>query len=32
MTRLEVGQLAAKALKLVPPKGVESLFADTEDG
>ncbi|MCI8870613.1 MAG: hypothetical protein HFF39_08755 [Lawsonibacter sp.] len=32
MTRLEVAQLAAKALKLVPPKGVESPFADTEDG
>ncbi len=31
MTRLDVAQLAAKALKLVPDRG-ESAFADTKDG
>lgn len=32
MTRLDVAQLAAKALLLVPPKGYETAFADTDDG
>lgn len=32
ITRLDVAQLAAKALKLVPPKGYETAFADTDDG
>ena len=32
MKRLEVAQLVAKAMKLVPPKGTASAFVDTEDG
>ena len=32
MKRLEVAQLVAKAMKLVPPKGTASPFVDTENG